>query len=356
VKLLLAIITIAFGCVAPACASGSQARNMTFEAYPPSQLMRAMMGAHGWTIFASGNVDVSAHLRLKEVLEKNNVPLGSSIYLHSPGGSLGGGMALGRLIRQHRLQTRIGRRDPTSKEVSAIAGDCMSACAVAYLGGEYRFWKEGSKFGVHRFSLKDKSDNDSDIAQIIAAGLIEYIRSMDVSTDLFTVSTRAGAQEIVVPTRERLIELNVVNNGFKKPIWTIESASAGIYLKGAQETWNGVNKFLLVCPVKGSMFLHVIFDPGNNAEEVMTFDAESIQLGVTALPAGNRKAGKRLINGMINATYAIDSTVLHLLQKASKVGVLMQPTFEASFFAGFDNMPFADGAKKLEGFLSVCSR
>jgi HigB_toxin, RelE-like toxic component of a toxin-antitoxin system len=56
------------------------------------------------------------------------------------------------------------------------------------------------------------------------------------------------------------------NRGRKLPTWTIESIPQGLYLKGIQETDNGVNKFMIVCtPGDSTMFLYAIFDGGNNA-------------------------------------------------------------------------------------------
>jgi len=128
---------------------------MQFSAFPPDPLMNEMMGDHAWRIYASGPVDMDADKRLEAILETKKVPEYSRIYLHSEGGSLTGGIKLGRMIRKHMLHTNIGQLDRTAKgRVSASKGECYSACALAYLGGRFRFLMSGSAYGVHRWTRR----------------------------------------------------------------------------------------------------------------------------------------------------------------------------------------------------------
>jgi hypothetical protein len=46
---------------------------------------------------------------------------------------------------------------------------------------------------------------------------------------------------------------------------------------------------------------------------------------------------------------------LNAIAKAATVGIALQPTMEATFFAGFDGMPFDEGRKKLPGLLQACN-
>jgi hypothetical protein len=127
---------------------------MTFEAYPPDRVFTLALNDYGWRIFGIGEIDDDAGKRLAELIARKKIPLASRLYLHSPGGSVIGGMALGRVIREFRVNTFIGQRDTTLKFVGAKPGYCYSACATAFLGGEFRYWTEGSIYGVHRFFWK----------------------------------------------------------------------------------------------------------------------------------------------------------------------------------------------------------
>jgi hypothetical protein len=334
----------------------SQAQ-MQFTAFPPDRVMNALMGVHAWRIYASGVIDGDADKRLEDVIQRNKIPYGSDIYLHSVGGSLAGGMKLGKVIRKYLLHSNVGQLDLSSKyQGSPKAGNCYSSCATAYLGGEYRFLMTGSVYGIHRFYWEKKTEQDADLAQMMSAVVVEYIRSMDVDTEIFTVASRAGRDEVVTPTPDVLARLKVVNNGIKPTKWTIESIPQGIYLKGEQQTWNGTNKFMIVCSPGEPVGLYAIFDAGMNAEQAMGFQAETLMVDATKFNMAGRRQRKTNVNGKINLSYSVDRTILNAIGKAKTVGVLLQPTTESAIYLGFESMPFDEGRAKLPGFLQVCKR
>jgi hypothetical protein len=330
---------------------------MLFQAYAPGETSKLFMNDYAWKIFASGDINEDAGKRLAALIAEKNIPAGSRLYLHSPGGSLLGGMALGRVIREHHLQTLIGQRDPSLNYVGGKAGYCYSACATAFLGGEFRYWTDGSVYGVHRFFWESHSTDDAAVAQIVSAALIEYIRSMGVDTEIFTLASQAGATDVITPSHETLLALNVVNDGRKPPTWTIESMPQGIYLKGAQETDNGVNKFMIVCtPGESTMFLYAIFDGGNNATRDIGWPINWLFLDHSPIRFERQMVSKDVKNGMFNLVYRLDSNLVTAISKAKFVGVGLQPTAQAKVFLGFDSMPFGGGAAKLPGLTSVCGR
>jgi len=56
--------------------------------------------------------------------------------------SLIGGMNLGRVIRAHGLITHVGQKGPMADGFQhTVEGHCMSAAALASLGGEFRYVK-----------------------------------------------------------------------------------------------------------------------------------------------------------------------------------------------------------------------
>jgi hypothetical protein len=328
---------------------------MQFRAFPPDRWYEALMGAHGWTIYASGTIDADADQRLDQIIQQSKIPFGSYIYLHSPGGDVLGGMKLGKVIRKYLLVTDVGQLDPNNtRTIESKPGECYSACAMAFLGGEYRFLKDGSVYGVHRFSWLTPTAHDADLAQMMSAVEVEYIRSMGVSTDLFTLKSQVGGDEIIAPPRDQLVALNVLNNGVKYVKRTIESVPEALYLKGERDTSFGINKFLIMCPAQGTMALYIIFDVGQNGDEVMRFNVDNLMIDGNKISLGERRIGKQILNGWINLIYSINRPMLDAITKANTVGIALQPTNEAAFFAGFDGMPFEEGKKKLPGFLQAC--
>ena len=328
---------------------------MQFTVFPPDRPTSALMGSHAWRIYASGLIDEDADRRLEEVIYVNNIPNHSDIFLNSGGGSLVGGMKLGKVMRKYLLHSNVGQLELSSKyQGSPKAGNCYSACAMAYLGGEYRFLMTGSVYGIHQFYLDKQTKRDVDLAQMVSALVVEYIRSMDVSTELFTLASSAGRDEIVAPSQEVLVRLNVVNNGAKPTKWTIESIPDGIYLKGEQQTGNGTNKFMITCAPGEPVGLYAIFDAGMNIEDAMNFNAETLIINSTKISLAGRRERRKTVNGKINVSYSVDATILNAISKAKTVGILLQPTTEAAAYLGFESMPFDEGRAKLPGFLQVC--
>jgi hypothetical protein len=328
---------------------------MQFTTSPPDRSMNAPTGVHAWRIYASGPIDEDADKRLEEVIQRNSIPYHSDIFLHSDGGSLVGGMKLGKVMRKHLLHSNVGQLDLSSKyQGSPKAGNCYSACAMAYLGGEYRFLMTGSVYGIHRFYLDKQTRQDADLAQMMSAVVVEYIRSMDVNTEIFTLASRAGRDEIVTPSQDVLVHLNVVNNGTKPAKWSIESVPHGIYLKGEQQTPNGINKFLIACAPGEPVSLYAIFDVGMNVEDATNFNAETLMIDSTKISLAGRRERMKSVNGKINLSYSVDATILDAISKAKTVGILLQPTTEAAINLGFESMPFDEGRAKLPGFLQVC--
>lgn len=329
---------------------------MQFTAYEPKPELRMFLGWHGWQIFGTGDIDAKAGERLAALIAEKQIPTESLIFLHSPGGSLMGGMALGRAIRAHRLRSYIGQFafDERLEMPVSKPGVCYSSCALAFLGGEYRFWSDRSQYGVHRFYWSKPTDDDAGLAQIVSAAVVEYIRTMEVDTKLFGLGAQAGRDDILTPSREILTMLGVYNDGLKPPLWSIESADSGIYLKGQQDTANGINKFMLICASQMPMMLYVVYDAGQNAAEALSWPVHVLHIDKKTVRIDRQIVAKRNGGGMVNVFYRLTPALLNMIREASTVGVGLRVAEQSATFSGFDNMPFQAGAAKLSGFLKVC--
>lgn len=238
------------------------------------------------------------------------------------------------------------------QKIDYEAGGCYSACTLAYIGGHFRFLHSGSHFGVHRFAFTSPQRSEGDVAQIISAAIVGYLRSMDVNPDFFTLSTQAGSDEIYEPSTGQLEKLNVVTYGFGKPTWTIESNNGVLYLKGERDTEYGINKFILMCPNRSALVLHIIFDPQRRDEAALHFSAHSLVIDGQEQPMSS--AWKKVMNGWFNSEYVLTPSQIAALRRAQSVGVIVQPEYGAPIFLGFDKMPFYEGAKKIDGLLHNC--
>ncbi len=315
----------------------------------PADPAMQSMGTNEWALYLSGDIDAKAGERLEDYILHNKVPARSWAILNSPGGSVVGGMELGRVIRKYQLRTDVAARKANSSSTFDYdVGACYSSCTLAYVGGYFRFLHTGSHFGIHRFAFTSPQANGTDLAQVTSALIVEYLRSMDIDPDLFTLSTTAGPDQIYEPSREKLTTLNVVTDGFNKPKWSIESNNGLLYLKGERDTEYGINKFIL-----SGMVLHIIFDPQRHDEEALSAPAHTLMIDnqeyrITA-------AWKKIMNGWFNSEYVLTMQQLVAIGSAKTVGVIVQSAYGAPLFLGFDSMPFEDGANKLVGLMRSCS-
>jgi hypothetical protein len=263
---------------------------------------------------------------------------------------------VGKAIRSHHLNTYIGKEGRFEEEFRHSApGICMSAATLAFLGGEYRFIDENSKYGVHRFSFSDGS-NDVDYAQKLSASMVEYIASMGVDTELFSLAAETPADCILELPRETLQRINVINNGQKKTVWTIESLEDVLYLRGARETIYGTQKFLVVFPAKGNAYMHIIFEVGRLADLAMGMQCDRFLIDGEYLPAHEYRIVRFIENGLINLMYAIPDGFLARMISAETVGFSLQFAEDAAVFLGYERLPCAEGSKKLAGLVSLHSR
>jgi hypothetical protein len=240
--------------------------DMKFILVPPSQPKEVFGNA--WIIYGVGTIDLAAGERLGRLVEENGIPNRSILFLNSPGGSLAGGMALGREIRAAGLFTYIGKAGAEKvlgryQYRQTEPGACYSAGTLAFLGGQFRWIDEKAMYGVHRFYAD--IDPGSDIAQTISAKIVDYVREMGVDPALFSEMIKAGRDEINVLTLDRLQSLGIVNGPSGKTAWTIESYGEGLYLKGERVTWRGINKFLLFANPKTTI-LHAIYNPEGRSD------------------------------------------------------------------------------------------
>src|SRR5262245_66365065 len=96
-------------------------------------------------VYLDGTIDPGAPDRLSRALDGVDGKI--TVWLNSSGGNAFAGMQLGRILRKHGAWTYI------IDSRTLLPGQCYSACALAFLGGVYRFNDNGARYGVHRASL-----------------------------------------------------------------------------------------------------------------------------------------------------------------------------------------------------------
>ena len=140
----------------------------------------------------------------------------------------------------------------------------------------------------------------------------------------------------IASTLERL---NVINNGFSRPVWTIESAQGKLYLKGERSTaLSGINKFMIFCD-DGTPLLYTIFDPVGRDKEVMAMPAHSLMIDGRVYPV--KAVSREMKNGWFNSVYRLSNRETGALRSANHVGLVVRfAPYAAGSLPGF--RPHAD--------------
>lgn len=322
---------------------------MEMVALEPDFITR-LQGASTWRVYLSGEIDGRAPEQLERLVNEHSVPWGSNLYIHSGGGGAVSGMALGRVIRKYGLTTHVGRQGKQTTYLQETDdGFCMSAAALAFLGGIWRYVDGESRYGVHQFTGLASADE----AQRLSTEIVDYIRSMGVSTELFTYAAETPADDILELPHATLRRLNVANHGYDPVEWSVESIDVGVYLKGQRDTVIGVQKFILFFPPGQPVGLHAIFQGGQNAETIMGMQTERLAIDDEYISLSERRIERVNDNTWINGIYALSNDIIDKLKTAKQVGYVLQFSDEAPMFCGFDGFSFEGGAALLPGLLTM---
>ncbi len=162
-----------------------------------------------WTLYLDGPFDSDAAARLAGFLAQQGIEQ-ASVYLNSPGGSLIAGMAIGRLLREQRFDTHVGRR--TADPRKPAVGVCYSACPFAYAGGLGRFLEEGSVLGLHRVTNRVAVPDEFAFEQVVSGQALAYLADMGIDSGLFRMMDGVPPDGIRLLTRAEAMELKLVND------------------------------------------------------------------------------------------------------------------------------------------------
>jgi hypothetical protein len=147
----------------------------------------------GTTLHIDGTYGMGSDQAVRQALEQN--PRIREVVLAGPGGRIGAGFEIGRLIRNRRLATRVDTA-------------CASACTIAFLGGVDRSIAPGAKLGFHRASFPGMSADDMFEAN---RDMKRYLTmSAGIAPDFAQRVLDTPGDSIWVPTPEELLAARVI--------------------------------------------------------------------------------------------------------------------------------------------------
>ena len=148
---------------------------------------------NGTTLHVDGAYGMGSDQLVRRALEQN--PKIREVVLAGPGGRMGAGFEIGRLIRNRRLATRVETA-------------CASACTIAFLGGIDRSISVGAKLGFHAASFPGMSADDMFAA---TRDMKRYLTmSAGIAPDFAQRVLDTPGDSIWVPTPEELLAARVI--------------------------------------------------------------------------------------------------------------------------------------------------
>lgn len=179
---------------------------------PDTQLQKAMsfdLQSDG-RLVATGSIMPGTAKSFADEVEKRGGYV-KTVVLHSPGGSLGDALAIGRLIRQKKFATEVenGRY-------------CASACPLVFAGGVERRAGPKAAIGVHRavtISSGPLGDREGmEDGQRVSALAQKYLREMGVDVGVWIHAMETPNDRLYYFKSDELLTLKLATQaGDKKP-------------------------------------------------------------------------------------------------------------------------------------------
>jgi hypothetical protein len=175
-----------------------QGEPMTFRLHQG----QGLRGATRW-VSATGQIQGNTAQQF-EAFRRANAIDGLPLVLDSSGGRVTAAMAMGRIIRQARMTTAVGRTVGAGERDTVRTHEvrCASACVLALMGGVERHVSEDARIEVHMFSVElDAEGNkaraeptfrDIEQTQRAMARHAVYLQEMGVAARYLEIMTEAS--------------------------------------------------------------------------------------------------------------------------------------------------------------------
>lgn len=209
-------------------------------------------GCAEW-IAADGMIDFAAPQRLRALfnrLGRRNLP----IFFHSPGGSVSGALAIGRLLRERGLTAGVGStvpqgcdpklpRETACEKLKRSGRDlqaqldightmCNSACVYALMGAAVRQIPPGAGLGIHSSSFSFVDHDGHALARpsslqlrtTVAASyarIAHYFGEMGIDPALLTAARQVANDHIRFLSRAEIWRFNIDRRTLVESGWTV---------------------------------------------------------------------------------------------------------------------------------------
>ena len=119
-------------------------------------------------------------------------------------------MQLGRVLREHAFDTRVGTR--TVNVARATAGTCYSACPFVLAGGVRALARDGSAIGVHRADNRQPVRDEAAFQHVVERQVLAYLVEMGVNAEVADTWAQMPHDQIRDLTLDEALQLNLLNH------------------------------------------------------------------------------------------------------------------------------------------------
>ncbi|HEX2146617.1 MAG TPA: hypothetical protein VHG11_03080 [Pseudorhizobium sp.] len=158
----------------------------------------------GGTLRAEGSVDVGAAARFAEEIEARGEYV-KTVLLNSPGGSVDDALAMSKLIRDKKLNTKV-----TSKAL------CASSCPLIFAGGVAREAETDAVLGVHQVfnggQERPSAEQAMSSAQSTTARIARHLEEMGIGAGLWIKALETPPDRLHYLTQDEMAEFKLTTD------------------------------------------------------------------------------------------------------------------------------------------------
>lgn len=328
----------------------------------PQTPLEELLGGHFY-INALGKIEAGDDKEFQKLLETARPPVRSTMYIDSTGGDVEAAMDIGRLIRDNWFSTSIGRYHLKSRVLDdpvvdreLVAGECLSAATLVYLGGRLRHFPNGSKFGVHQFSFKDPSPENLIRSQTLSARIASYISDMGVAPNFLEISSSTPSNEINLISASQLRQLNVVTDGATDVDWSVQARGGVLYVRGERDSIFGHHKVMLAYSKRAGFMYWAVIEAQGREEELTSLGLVEIVLNDEETRIDISDRCERVVAGIyVHILTNLTHDEARSIAFARSLGVHVRFCVDAPMFLGVTPMSTHGGREQLETLFNSLS-
>jgi hypothetical protein len=175
------------------------------EPASPSEVLRQPIEFDlkpGGILLAEGTIEPGAAARFAQEIEARGEYV-NTVQLNSPGGSVDDAIAMSKLIREKKLQTRVNAR--------AL---CASSCPIVFAGGAERLAEKDAVIGVHQVfngsRERPSAEQAMSSAQSTTARVARHLEEMGIGSGLWLHALETPPDRLYYLTEKEMTDFKLV--------------------------------------------------------------------------------------------------------------------------------------------------